>query len=204
MTTRNNFPVFAVFILSGMAALIYQIVWQRSLFVIFGSNSESVTIIVAAFMLGLGVGSLLGGEITRNPERPLIAYFAVIELATAIFGAVSIEVFRMAGTVLSGTSLLVTAVGSLALICIPTTLMGATLPMLVTHCVQRDPHVGKSVSWLYFANTLGAALACFMVALFLLERSGQQGATFFAALLNVTVAALAWVYLREKPEQEAA
>src|SRR6201989_3637133 len=54
-----------LFFFSGFPALIYQLTWQRSLFRIFGVNTESVTIVVTAFMLGLGLGSLAGGWITR-------------------------------------------------------------------------------------------------------------------------------------------
>src|SRR5437868_5945464 len=74
-----------VFFVSGMPALIYQLVWQRSLFTIYGINVESVAVVVTGFMLGLGLGSLLGGQLSRS-RYPLLLMFGVIELAIGIFG----------------------------------------------------------------------------------------------------------------------
>ena len=64
-----------VFILSGVSALIYQLVWQRALLMLYGSNSESVAMVVAAFLMGLGIGSLLGGWVTKWPGAPLGVMF---------------------------------------------------------------------------------------------------------------------------------
>src|ERR1700753_1607285 len=78
---------------SGFPALIYQLTWQRALFRIFGVNSESVTIVVAAFMLGLGLGSLAGGWVSKHLKIGLLPLLASIELATAAFGLISLGVF---------------------------------------------------------------------------------------------------------------
>jgi predicted MFS family arabinose efflux permease len=67
-----------LFFCSGMPALIYQIVWQRVLFSIYGVNAESVAVVVSAFMLGLGVGSLVGGwASTRYPQRAVALFCAL-------------------------------------------------------------------------------------------------------------------------------
>src|SRR5262249_8770398 len=71
-----------LFFFSGFPALIYQLTWQRALFRIFGVNIESVTIIVAAFMLGLGIGSLAGGWLSQRSRIALLPLLAGIELAT--------------------------------------------------------------------------------------------------------------------------
>src|SRR5579862_2977506 len=70
--------IHILFFCSGFPALIYQIVWQRALFAIYGLNIQSVTIVVSAFMLGLGLGSLFGGALSRY-RRVLIALFALAE-----------------------------------------------------------------------------------------------------------------------------
>src|ERR1700704_4310212 len=75
-----------LFFLAGFPALIYQLTWQRTLFRIFGVNIESVTIIVTAFMLGLGIGSLAGGWLSQHRDMPLLPLLAAIELLTAAFG----------------------------------------------------------------------------------------------------------------------
>src|SRR5258705_3862724 len=82
-----------LFFFSGFPALIYQLTWQRSLFRIFGVNTESVTIVVTAFMLGLGIGSLAGGWISKRKGIKLLPLLAAIELATAVFRIVSLNVF---------------------------------------------------------------------------------------------------------------
>src|ERR1700752_1250997 len=83
--------LYLLFFCSGFPALIYQIVWQRSLFAIFGINIESVTIVVSAFMLGLGIGSFLGGMVTKLPRVPLLATFGGIELSIGLFGLFSLR-----------------------------------------------------------------------------------------------------------------
>jgi hypothetical protein len=84
----------ALFFCSGFPALIYQLTWQRELFRIFGVNSESVTIVVTAFMLGLGLGSLAGGWLSKRQGISLLPLLAAIEIATAAFGIVSLYVFE--------------------------------------------------------------------------------------------------------------
>jgi len=82
-----------LFFCSGMPALIYQIVWQRALFAIYGVNSESVTVVVTAFMIGLGLGSLIGGWLsTKFPDRGLWI-FAAAEFGVALFGLASLRLF---------------------------------------------------------------------------------------------------------------
>src|SRR5438045_8358027 len=81
-----------LFFLSGFPALIYQLTWQRALFRIFGVNIESVTIVVTAFMLGLGLGSLVGGWLSKRRDIPLLPLLAAIELLTAAFGTLSLGI----------------------------------------------------------------------------------------------------------------
>src|ERR1700744_5481088 len=120
-----------LFFCSGFPALIYQLTWQRALFRIFGVNIESVTIVVTAFMLGLGLGSLAGGWLSKRRSGAPLPLLAAIELLTDAFGAVSLTIFDKVGGWTIGLSLPATAVVSLALVIVPTLLMGATLPVLV-------------------------------------------------------------------------
>src|SRR5260370_3018222 len=78
-----------LFFFSGFPALIYQLTWQRSLFRIFGVNTESVTIVVTAFMVGLGLGSLAGGWISKRDDVKPLLLLGLIELLTAAFGLIS-------------------------------------------------------------------------------------------------------------------
>src|SRR5437762_14217050 len=91
-----------LFFFSGFPALIYQLTWQRALFRIFGVNIESVTIIVTAFMLGLGIGSIAGGWLSMRSRIALLPLLAAIELATAAFGAISMPMFDYVGELTAG------------------------------------------------------------------------------------------------------
>jgi spermidine synthase len=182
-----------LFFFSGFPALIYQLVWQRALFRIFGVNVESVTIVVTAFMLGLGLGSLAGGLISKRRGIPLLPLLAVIELATGAFGIVSLAVFDWVGAATAMWPLPAMAAVNLALVLVPTLLMGATLPLLVSHLVRRSGNVGSAVGLLYYVNTLGAGAACLVCVVLLFPFLGMQGAVYTAVALNFAVAAGALV-----------
>src|SRR5215475_11416562 len=83
-----------LFFVSGFPALLYQIVWQRTLFAIYGVNIESVTVVVSAFMLGLGIGSLAGGRVSKNASAPLLLLFGGVELGIAAYGLASLPLFH--------------------------------------------------------------------------------------------------------------
>jgi spermidine synthase len=178
-----------LFFFSGFPALIYQLTWQRTLFRIFGVNVESVTIVVTAFMLGLGIGSLAGGWLSKRRGVPLLPLLALIELMTGAFGLASLAIFDWVGAFAIGVPLPVTALVTLALVLVPTLLMGATLPLLVSHLVRRCGNVGGAVGLLYYVNTLGAGAACLACAVVFFPFLGMQGAVYAAVALNFAVAA---------------
>lgn len=160
---RNSvsLPVICtIFFFSGFPALIYQLVWQRSLFAIYGINVESVTVVVTAFMLGLGLGSLAGGLVSRLKQLLLLVAFALIELGIGAYGYFSLRIFDAVGNATLGAGTLLTGALTFCLVLLPTLLMGATLPILVAHLVRHTGNVGRSVGLLYFVNTLGSAAAC--------------------------------------------
>jgi predicted membrane-bound spermidine synthase len=182
-----------LFFCSGFPALIYQIVWQRALFAVYGINVQSVTIVVSGFMLGLGMGGLLGGALSKRKRVPLVVVFAIAELGTGVFGFFSLTIFHHVAEFTAGASLLTTAVVSFSLVVLPTLLMGTTLPVLIQHLINSSGNVGYSVGLLYFANTLGSGLSCFLVADVLMLHLGQSGSVRFATVINVLVAAAAVV-----------
>lgn len=178
-----------VFILSGISALIYQLVWQRALLTIYGSNVESVAMVVAAFLAGLGIGSLAGGWISKSTRAPLVLLFGLAELGVGAYGLISLKLFDAVGAITSAQAHgLTTGALVFLLVFLPTLLMGATLPLLVAHQVRDTAHVGNSVSRLYFVNTLGAALGAFIAAHWLLGSFGMSGTTRIAASLNALAA----------------
>jgi predicted membrane-bound spermidine synthase len=197
--------LYLLFFLSGFPALIYQIVWQRALFTIFGVNVESVTVVVSAFMLGLGTGSLLGGWLSKRPGVPLLALFGWMELGIAGFGVVSLPLFHWVARYTAGAPPGQTFALTFLLVLLPTIGMGATLPLLVTELVRRSGHVGRAVGMLYFVNTLGSAVACFAAALWMMGSLGMSGSVRLAAGINAAVGlAVLALHLRLPPGRHAA
>ena len=175
-----------LFFLSGISALIYQVVWQRSLFAIYGINVESVTVVVSAFMLGLGLGSIAGGYVSRL-KLPLMAVFGAVELCTALYGIFSLSIFHRVALYTSGASTAKAGCLAFALVALPTLLMGSTLPILVAYAVQQVPNMGRCTGLLYCVNTLGSATACLLTGMFLMRLQGQSGSIRLAALINAVV-----------------
>jgi len=194
--------IYVMFLVSGAAALVYQLVWQRVLFRIYGIDIASVTIVVTAFMLGLGVGSLVGGVLSRLVPHAVLALFASFEMGIGAFGAVSLELFDRVGSRTAGAGHLATGVLAFLLVLVPTTLMGATLPLLVAWETTRTGNVGRSVSGLYFVNTLGAALGAFMAAGVLFRVLGLQSTVRGTAAINGALG-LAVLALRGKGTRES-
>jgi len=182
-----------LFFLSGFAALIYQVVWQRTLFSIYGINVESVTVVVTAFMLGLGLGSLAGGAVSKDPRRPVVLLFALVEGTIGLFGAVSLPLFRAVGQATLALPPAAVALVTFLLVLAPTMLMGSTLPLLVAHFTRRSKNVGESVGFLYFINTLGSAAASLVSVLVLLPNFGQRRSVYAAVVLNLVAATTAFV-----------
>ena len=140
--------VAVLFLVSGVAGLIYQIVWQRLLEVYFGVTMTAIALIVAAYMAGLGIGSLLGGRIAGRIKRVVLTY-GLVEVAIAIFGFFSPSLINAIGQRTAGSPYPVVFFLSFALLIIPTLLMGMTLPLLTQSLVQRVETSGQVIGLLY-------------------------------------------------------
>jgi len=193
---RSRHWLALLFFFSGISALIYQVTWQRVLFSSFGANIESVTVIVTIFMLGLGLGSLFGGWLSRLPAERLPGMFLACELFIGAFGLVSLPLIRGTGLLLATAPLPVVTLVTAALLLPPTLMMGATLPILVQYLYGLVRHMSRTVGLLYFVNTLGSAFACYFAADVLFTLAGQQVAVVFAALCNAAVGLLVFDYSR--------
>lgn len=191
-----NVILHVVFVLSGAAALFYQLIWQRTLLIIYGSNSESVSLVVTAFMVGLGLGSLAGGKLSVIARLSPVLCFSAAELLIGVYGFFSLGLFHWVGNLTLGVNLLGTGVLAFLLVFIPTSLMGATLPLLVAFRINSTGDTGRSVSLLYFANTLGAGVGALVAAFILLPNLGLAGSVRMAALVNVASALLIFLGVR--------
>ncbi|MDJ0944354.1 MAG: fused MFS/spermidine synthase [Kiloniellales bacterium] len=194
LSTASSSPwspklLYGVFFFSGFPALLYQLVWQRKLFTIYGVNIESITVVVTAFMLGLGFGALLGGALSRLGKWPPLIIFAGLELGIGLFGFGSLRIFDLVAAHTLGATPLYVFLITFGLVLLPTLLMGATLPVLVGFLIRQNNSVGQSVGMLYFVNTLGAAAACILTGFFIFALAGLSGTVASAATLNLLIAA---------------
>ena len=178
--------VYFLFFLSGITALTYEIVWTRMLTLVFGHTVFSVSVVLAAFMAGLGFGSYLFGHAidklsansTDSSSTALLVYGWIEILIFVSGGLLSLifanfaEVYSLFHSFLPESPALqnfLRVVFSFTLMLIPTTFMGATLPLISKYCVTDDKRIRKQVSLLYALNTLGAAFGCLITGFFLIE-----------------------------------
>lgn len=181
------------FFLSGVCALIYQVGWQRSLYGIIGVDIDSITIVVSVFMLGIGIGGMLGGWFADFLPKKKIQIYAIAELTIAIYGFFSLLLLQTmdAWLVRVGGGSVSSGLGSLLFLALPTLLMGITLPLLTMVFNEWQENIGVSVGQLYFINTLGAATGAGLVPFVLLHLMPLDSVIRLAALGNLVVAGLA-------------
>ena len=182
MTRR--WPIVAIFVLSGAAGLIYEVVWARQLVLVFGNTTQAVSAILTGFFGGMAIGSAVGGRVGDRVRRPLRMYglleviLVVIVLATPLTFRLLHEVYRGAFGSLETQPTLLALVRfglSLAALGPATILMGATLPTL-TRYLSRDPSdLSGAFSRLYAANTIGAIGGTIAAGFVLIELLGLTG-----------------------------
>lgn len=178
--------VSLLFLLSGAAGLIYEIVWERLLELYFGVTMTAITLIVAAYMGGLGIGSLLGGRIAQRIKRTVLVY-GLLEVAIAIFGIFSSNLIIWLGHRTAGSPYPLVFMLSFVILLIPTLLMGMTLPLLTQSFVNRLDSSGHVIGLLYGINTLGAGLGALITGYVLIGWLGYNGTIQSAVLLNLVV-----------------
>src|SRR6185436_6145409 len=197
----RTYPLLlGLFFLSGTCGLVYQVVWLRTLSLVFGTTTFAVSAVISSFMAGLGLGSYLSGRHLAGRGRAL-RLFGAMEIGVGLYALLlpwllaSVErsfTHAVAGLGLTvyGESVLKLALSFVVLL-LPTSLMGATLPLLAEHTVERFGHLGTRVGRLYALNTLGAAVGCFVAGFAAIPALGVTGTTWATASLNFTVGALA-------------
>ena len=197
--------VCACFLLSGAAGLVYEIVWMRMLGLVFGHTVFAITTVLAAFMAGLALGAFLFGRLIDRGGRPLRVY-GLLEGAIGLYAllipflfaqaqAVYLWLYRSFGVSFATFTLAQFALVFLILL-VPTTLMGASLPVLAKFFVERLDGLGRRVGDLYALNTFGAVVGSAAAGFFLLPAVGVKATIGLAAALNVGVAA--WALMADR------
>jgi spermidine synthase len=194
--------LLALFLLSGFSALVYQIVWLRTLALVFGVTVYAASAVLTSFMGGLALGSWLGGRLADRVRQPIRAFGfveigiagsalavpALLALAEAIYAAVHarlpdmLPLLTLSRLLCSGLVLLV-----------PTTLMGASLPLLSRYVARTGGATASRIGILYAVNTTGAILGTALAGFVLIGDFGVAATTRIAVLINVAVGLAALV-----------
>jgi spermidine synthase len=197
------------FFFSGVAGLIYEVVWTRMLTQIFGNTTYAIATVLAAFMAGLAVGSYVFGRIADRGKNDFLLY-GILEAGVGIYGLVVpwlfqvgrqiyIPLFHLNESYPFVFNLLLFFL-SFVLLVLPTLLMGATLPVLSRFFVKSFADLGRRIGDLYGTNTLGAVLGCAVSGYYLIPNFGMRTTVYIAAGLNLAIAAIIFIVdrLRDK------
>lgn len=195
--------LLALFFSSGACGLTYQVLWLRLLSLVFGVTVYAASTVLAAFMTGLALGSMLAGPVLQRVRRPLLI-FGVAEilvglsaLATPLeLDAAAMLYEKLHRTAPDTFAMLTFArlVCSFLVLLLPTMLMGLTLPVLSASRVVREAHLGSRISALYAINTAGAVTGAVLTGFVLIGSIGMQNSFFLAAALNIAIGLLAVVW----------
>lgn len=199
--------ILLLFIGSGAAALIYEIVWFQMLTLVLGSSAVSVGVLLATFMGGMCLGSYLLPRFVSAKHHPLRVY-ALLEIGIGLFGVLLLLLMPLAGRVYTSwggygfTGFMLR--GIVASVCLlpPTLAMGATLPA-VSRWVETTP---RGVAWLgffYAGNIAGAVAGALVAGFYLLRVHDVWIATFVAATINAAVGVLGILLARVTPYMPA-
>lgn len=197
--SKISFKVASIlFVLSGIAALIYQVTWFKYLSYFLGNGTYAQAIVLATFMGGLALGAWIFGKKSDRSKNPF-KLFAWLEITIAIYCFFYEPIFNLIKEVFihvvsanewasdSTKTLLLSFLASASALIIPTTLMGGTLPVLVKCLSQKVKDIGKNVALLYFINSLGAVIGSMIAGFYLIVTFGLQIATYFGAALDLIV-----------------
>jgi spermidine synthase len=212
--SRLRLVALALFVLAGISALIYEVTWVRLLSLDFGVSVYAVSAVLTAFMAGLALGSWLFGRLAarlamRSASGALLALYALLLIGVGVCGLLAPLVFRqLAGLYVwvyqrfapdfYTFNLLRFGLAALVL-CVPTCLMGGTLPVISQLLMRSDRAHGRGgdLGALYAANTFGGVIGACASGLFLIRWLGVQGTIELAVAIDLLCAGVAFVLSRQ-------
>lgn len=188
--------VAACFFLSGATGLIYEVLWARMLGLVFGATTLAVSTVLAAFMGGLALGSALAGRSGASIKRPVRAY-GLLEIGIALYALAVPLMFSLVDNLYAiiwqhfHPGFFVFSLWRFLLSCVmllvPTTLMGATLPLLSAALVRSSGQTSTSVTKLYTRNLAGAICGSVVAGFLLLPIFGVRATIYVAAVINIII-----------------
>ena len=193
--------VFSLFFISGFTALLYQVAWQRMLGLFSGSDVRSVTVVIASYLLGLGLGNLISSyNCDRLNNRQCVQVYGLCNLGIAIFAVLSRFLFYdllfLRLQYLAQSGLLMLAIVFVSLL-IPTTLMGLSLPLLSKAINRGVENAASRIGWLYGVNTLGSGLGTLVSGWYLIGTFGYEKTVYLGAIFSSLVCLTALIVSRQ-------
>jgi spermidine synthase len=198
-----------LFFLSGLTSLVYEVIWVRLLTLTFGVSAFAVATVLLAYMGGLCTGSYWFGR-RADQERDQLRLYGLLEGLVGLYALIMPLVLDGAGSlyVLVHRTFepdfyvmsLIRLACSIAILAVPTFLMGGTMPLLAAALAEGSPSVARRVSALYALNTLGATVGCLLAGYVLIPRLGLTGTTIVASAGNAAICAVAWLHRSQKSQ----
>lgn len=208
---KNRFIILTLFFLSGAVGLVYEIIWNRMLTLVFGSTIFAVTTVLTAYMAGLALGSFYFGRLSDRRKDHLKIY-AYLEGGIGIYALILpfilaganflyIAIHRSLNASFYPMSFIRFILCFIVLI-IPTTLMGGTLPLISKALTNRANKLGWTIGMLYSVNTFGAVIGCFLAGFVLIRTIGTQMTTFIACAINIIIALVILFVIAKKTSSD--
>lgn len=197
---------------SGVCALVYQVMWLRLLALVFGVTVYAASTVLAGFMAGLGIGSFAAGRLATRITRPLAA-FGIAEVLvgiTAFASPVVLDALTRVWVALHpslpdsvAVITIIRFVVAFLVLIVPTSLMGATLPLVIKSAVAREDRIGGRIGLLYAVNTTGAIVGALVAGFYLISEVGVSLSFRMAAIGNLVIGIVALAAAYAMPAQPA-
>lgn len=198
--------LFSLFFVSGFTALLYQVAWQRMLGLFSGSDVRSVTIVVASYLLGLGLGNLISSRHSdRASSRQCVQIYGWCNFGIALFAVASRFLFYdllfLRWQYLAQSPWVMLGIVLLSLL-IPTTLMGISLPLLSKAINRGVDKAASRIGWLYGVNTLGSGLGTLISGWYLVGTFGYEKTVYLGAVFSTSVSLTALLISRKFSDRD--
>lgn len=206
---RPSRALYSAFVVSGVAGLVYEVLWTRYLSLYVGHSAYAEVLVLAVYLGGMAIGSLFVADLSERVSKPLVWYGGA-EVVLALFGFAFHLIFRGASALsydvvfpALGSAGLVGAArwGVAGLMILPQAIvLGATFPLMAASVVRADAtHPGRGVASVYVLNTLGGAVGVLVAGFWMIGALGLPGTSVGAGVLNLVAAGLVLGFARRHP-----
>lgn len=193
----NKKLIYFIFFLSGVSGLVYELLWSHYLKTFLGHSAYAQSLVLCIFMGGMAIGSYIAGRYSKKIKRPLFLY-GVIEGIIGLFalcfhfifvGSISLSYDYFFSLINNSLLVIIYKIILSSIIILPQTiLLGMTFPLITDHFIKSEPeNTSKNISFLYFANSIGAAFGIFITGFYLVENIGMPYTISIAGIINLLI-----------------